>query len=167
MAESPYNAYPTSDGFIAIVASSDEQWNRLLGVIGRAELVGQERYATLGARVSHMDEVDEIVEAYTRRHTKNDAFRNLVGAGVTCAPVRDLDEVVNDEHMLGRKALEWVDHPLYGRMPLPRSALRFSTAAMPDIEPSGEAGRDNSAIYGGWLGLDDAQVADLQRNGII
>ena len=167
MAESPYNAYPTSDGFIAIVAASDEQWNRLLNVIGRPELIGDERYATLGARVSRMDEVDGIVNAYTRLHTKNDAFKYLVGAGVTCAPVRDLDEVVNDEHMLGRKALEWVDHPLYGRMPLPRSALRFSDAPMPEIEPSGEVGRDNAAIYGHWLGLDAEGLAKLERDKII
>lgn len=167
MAESPYNVYPTLNGFIAIVASSEEQWTRLLSAIGRPELVGDERYATLSARVSHMSEVDEIVESYTSRLTKDEAFRNLMGAGVTCAPVRDLHEVVNDEHMHGRKALEWVDHPLYGRMPLPRSALRFSEAPIPDIEPSGEAGRDNSNVYQDWLGLDAAQLALLHSEKII
>ena len=167
MAESPYNAYPSTDGFIAIVAASDEQWTRLLDAIGRSELIGDERYSTLGARVSRMDEVDRIVEAYTRLHTKNDAFTHLVGAGVTCAPVRDLDEVVNDEHMHGRKAIEWVEHPLYGRMPLPRSSLRFSDTPMPDIEPSGEVGRDNVAIYEHWLGLDAQEFAALERDKVI
>ena len=161
MAESPYNAYPTSNGFIAIVASSDEQWDRLLKVIGRADLVGDARYATLGARVARMDEVDAVVEAFTATRTKEDAFEQLVGAGVTCAPVRDLNDVVNDQHMLGRGALEWVEHPIYGRMPLPRSSLRFSDTPMPDIEPSGEVGRDNASVYGEWLGLGAEGVAAL------
>ena len=167
MAESPYNAYPALDGFIAIVASSDEQWSRLLAAIGRPELVGDPRYATLGERVLRMDEVDEIVEAFTRTRSKNDAFRQLVGANVTCAPVRDLDEVVNDEQMLGRQALEWVEHPLYGRMPLPRSSLRFSDTPMPEIEPSGEVGRDNASVYGEWLGLGAEGVADLVNRQVI
>lgn len=167
MAESPYNAYPSTDGFIAIVASSDEQWSRLLTVIGRVELVGDERYATLGARVQHIDEVDEIVSEFTSSRTKNYAFEQLINAGVTCAPVRDLGEVVNDEHMLGRKALEWVEHPLYGRIPLPRSSLRFSDTPLPAIEPSGEVGRDNASVFGEWLGLGPDSVAELAREQII
>ena len=167
MAESPYNAYPTTDGFIAVVAASDEQWNRLLGVIGRSDLVGDPRYATLGERVARMDEVDAVVAAFTSVRSKADAFRQMVEAGVTCAPVRDLDEVVNDEHMLGRQALEWVEHPLYGRMPLPRSSLRFSDTPMPAIEPSGEVGRDNLSVYGEWLGLGPDGVAELARAQVI
>ena len=167
MAESPYNAYPTQDGFIAIVAASDEQWNRLLVVIGRADLVGDPRYATLAERVARMDEVDAVVSEFTRSRGKEDAFQQLVQAGVTCAPVRDLNEVVHDEHMLGRKALEWVEHPIYGRMPLPRSSLRFSEVPMPEIEPSGEVGRDNASVYGEWLGLGPDGVAELVREQII
>lgn len=167
MAESPYNLYPTADGFIAIVASSDAQWNRLLAVVGRDDLVGDARYATLAARVARMDEVDALVTAFTSTRGKDEAFRTLVAADVTCAPVRGLDEVVHDAHMLGRQALEWVEHPLYGRMPLPRSALRFSTAPMPPIAPSGEVGRDNAAVLGDLLGLDAAQVAELARTQVI
>ena len=167
MAESPYNSYPTTDGFIAIVASSDAQWSRLLAAIGRAELVGDVRYSTLRERVARMDEVDAIVESFTTTRTRDDAFATLVGAGVTCAPVRDLGEVVNDAHMLERGALEWIEHPLYGRMPLPRSPLRFSDAPLPDIEPSGETGRDNAEIYGEWLGLGAAGVAELVKDKVI
>ncbi|RZJ21642.1 MAG: CoA transferase [Haliea sp.] len=167
MAESPYNAYETADGFIAIVAASDLQWTRLLTVIGRPELCDDPRYATLGARVARMDEVDDIVTAFTRTRTRQEAFRLLVDAGVTCAPVRDLDEVVNDEHMLGRQAIEWVEHPLYGRMPLPRSALRFSGVPMPAIEPSGEVGCDNASVYGDWLGLNEREVEALRNEQII
>ena len=167
MAESPYNVYPSTDGFIALVAASDEQWNRLMVVIGRPELVGDVRYATLGERVARMDEVDAVVAAYTSTRTKTEAFQQLVGAGVTCAPVRDLDEVVHDQHMLGRQALEWVEHPIYGRMPLPRSSLRFSDTPMPAIEPSGAVGRDNASVYGDWLGLGAEGVAELARAQVI
>jgi len=167
MAESPYNSYPTRDGFLAIVASSDEQWQRLVQAIGRPELVGDERYATLKARVQRMYEVDAIVEGYTRACTRDEAFRTLIDAGVTCAPVRDIGEVVNDPHLLERGALQWVEHPLYGRMPLQKSPLRFSDAPQPPLEPSGAAGRDNDWIYGEWLGLGAKRVSELAQQGVI
>lgn len=167
MAESPYNVYATSDGFIAIVASSDAQWTRLLAAIGRSELIGDARYATLKERVQRMDEVDALVEGFTRTRTRNEAFATLIGAKVTCAPVRDIGEVVNDAHLLERGSIRWVDHPLYGRMPLPRSPLRLSGTTQPEIEPSGEAGRDNAHVYGQWLGLGEAGVAELKRQQAI
>ena len=52
-------------------------------------------------------------------------------------------------------------------MPLPRSPLRFSGAPLPEIEPSGETGRDNALVYGQWLGLGDAGVAELVRQQAI
>jgi len=167
LAESPYNLYATSEGYVAIVAASDEQWRRLLNVIGREELVGDERYADLSARVARMDEVDSIVESWTRVRTREEAFSRLMAAGVTCAPVRDVGEVVKDKHLLERGAIEWVEHPLYGRMPLPRSSLRFSGVPLPSIEPSGEAGCDNAAVYAELLGLSAYEVAGLARDGVI
>ncbi len=167
MAESPYNLYPAQDGHIAIVASSDAQWQRLLRVIGRPDLVGDARYATLRARVERMSEVDQLIEQYTSRRTRDQAFRELIGADITCAPVRNIAELVEDDHLRAREAIEWVDHPLYGRMPLPRSPLRFSDAPLATLEPSGEAGRDNALVFGEWLGLGAEAVAELERAELI
>ena len=52
-------------------------------------------------------------------------------------------------------------------MPLPRSSLRFSGVPLPSIEPSGEAGRDNAAVYAELLGLSAYEVAGLARDGVI
>ena len=167
MAEAPYNAYPAADGFITVLCASDARWDALLEVIGRGDLKGDERYSTLKARVAHIDEVDELVSGFTSRLSKTDAFATLAAAGITCAPVRDLDEVVNDAHMRERGALELVHHPIYGDMVLPRSPLRFSETPLPSIEPSGEVGRDNATIYCDWLGMSRSEFEQLARDGVI
>jgi crotonobetainyl-CoA:carnitine CoA-transferase CaiB-like acyl-CoA transferase len=113
LAESPYNVYPTADGFIAILCVGERHWDVLLGAIGREDLRGDPRYASLAARVQHMDSVDEIVSDFTRTQTKQALFELLVGLRVPCAPVRELDEVVADPHLHARGALENVVHPLY------------------------------------------------------
>lgn len=167
MAEAPYNAYPALDGYIAVISASDAKWALLLETIGRPELKGDPRYATLKARVDRIDEVDEIVAGFTRVRTKQEAFDILAGAGITCAPVRELNEVVEDAHLHERRALEKVDHPLYGEIVLNRSPLRFASAPLPEIEPSGETGRDNDAIYRDWLGLAEPEYQALRADGVV
>ncbi len=150
-----------------MLCSSDAKWNDLLDAIGRGELKGDPRYSTLKTRVAHVDDVDEIVGGFTRHLTKQQAFDKLAGAGITCAPVRDLNEVVNDAHMRERGALVAMTHPMYGDVVLPRSSLRFSESPLPAIEPSGPAGRDNAYVYCGWLGAPPAELAHLESTGVI
>ena len=81
--------------------------------------------------------------------------------------MRDLDEVVNDEHMHARRALEWVEHPIYGRVCLPNSPLRFDGVEPMAIRPSGPLGCDNEEVYGEWLGLSKVEIAQLQAEEVI
>jgi CoA:oxalate CoA-transferase len=114
-----------------------------------------------------MDEVDALVAAFTARHAKKALFDLLMRHRVPCAPVRDLDEVVNDEHMHARRALEWVEHPMYGRVCLPNSPMRYDGVAPITLRPSGPLGRDNQEVYGDWLGLSADDIHSLQAEEVI
>jgi CoA:oxalate CoA-transferase len=108
-----------------------------------------------------------LVAGFTALHPKKALFELLMGHRVPCAPVRDLDEVINDEHMHARRALEWVEHPLYGRVCLPNSPLRFDGVEPMAIRPSGTLGRDNEEVYGEWLGLSKSELVKLQAEEVI
>jgi crotonobetainyl-CoA:carnitine CoA-transferase CaiB-like acyl-CoA transferase len=167
LAEAPYNVYPTSDGHIAIICVSEAHWKALLKAMQREDLLGDARFADLKHRVDNMDEVDALVAEFTAQHSKKALFDLLMGHRVPCAPVRDLDEVVNDEHMHARRALEWVEHPMYGRVCLPNSPMRYDGVAPITLRPSGVLGRDNQEVYGDWLGLSSDEIAGLQAEEVI
>ena len=167
LAEAPYNVYPASDGHIAIICVNEAHWQSLLKAMQREDLAADARYRDLKRRVEHMDQIDELVAGFTSQHPKQALFDLLMCHRVPCAPVRNLDEVVNDVHMHQRRALEWVEHPLYGRVCLPNSPLRFDGVEPMALKPSGELGRDNREVYGAWLGLSDAEVEQLAREKVI
>ncbi len=167
LAEAPYNVYPTQDGFLAIICVSEAHWKALLKAMQREALLTDPRFESLKLRVEHMDEVDELVSEFTARHTKKALFDLLMSNRVPCAPVRDLDEVVHDEHMHARRALEWVEHPMYGRVCLPNSPMRYDGVEPIEIRPSGALGCDNQEVYGDWLGLSADEVASLQAGEVI
>lgn len=167
MAEAPYNVYPTQDGYIAIICVGEVHWKSLCQAMQRQELLADPRFANLKLRVQHMDDIDEIVSSFTARHTKDALFKLLMDHRVACAPVRDLDEVIHDEHMHERRALQWVDHPMYGRVCLPNSPMRYEGATPLDLKPSGELGCDNEAVYCDWLGLSQDEFRQLQAGEVI
>ncbi len=167
LAEAPYNVYPTSDGFIAIICVSETHWKSLLALMQRNDLLTDPRYADLKGRVAHMDEIDALVGGFTSLYPKQELFDLLMKNRVPCSPVRDLDEVVNDKHMHARRALEWVEHPMYGRVCLPNSPLRYDGVEPLAIRPSGELGCDNRAVYGDWLGLGEAELQQLVDEEVI
>jgi hypothetical protein len=78
--------------------------------------------------------------------TKNEAARRMLAAKVPCAPVRDLNEVMNDENMLARGSLQRIDHPELGRVVLPHSPLVFEGAERRPIEPSSRSARAQCGI---------------------
>ena len=114
-----------------------------------------------------MDEIDELVSNFTQAHKKQDLFNLLMQHKVPCAPVRDLREVVNDAHMHERKALEWVEHPMYGRVCLMNSAMRYQGSETISLVPSGELGSNNQEVYADWLGLSKEQIEGLLKEEVI
>jgi len=164
---SPYNVYETSDGYAAINCTNDAHFYHLLGAMGRPELKDDPRYSTNHARAEILDEVDDLVSAWTRTLTKDELLDIARKHDFPCAPVRDLHEVVNDEHLHQRGMLQWVDHPQMGRIALQNSPLRFHGSPLMPLVPSADLGAHNDEIYGDWLGLSSEEIKGLHQDGVI
>jgi len=164
---SPYNVYATTDGHVAIITVTEDHWKGILDAIGRPELKTDPRYDTNPKRVKVMDEVDGMVEAWTRTRTRDDAIAELRRCRVPCAPVRNLREVMHDPHMHQRGMLETIEHPELGRIVVPTSPLRYHGADKVPTTPSPKVGQHNREVLGGWLGLTDAEIDDLKASGAI
>ncbi|MBU2532401.1 MAG: CoA transferase [Alphaproteobacteria bacterium] len=163
----PYNVYAAKDGHIAINAVKEVHWQGLLKIMGREDLLGEDRFSSNKARVEHMAETDALIEAWSRTKTRAEIMALAEQQRLPVAPVRNLVEVANDPHMHQRGMLEWIDHPVYGRIVVPTSPLRIHGADKVETVPSPEAGQHNSEVLADWLGLKTDEVARLAADGII
>ncbi len=118
-------------------------------------------------RSRHLDEVNQIVTAWTSKLTKAEAAAQARRFRIPCSPVRDVSEVMHDPHMHERGMLEWVDHPDLGQVVLPASPIRLHGTDSPAATPSPRIGQHNEEVYGGWLGLDKDEISVLKADGII
>ena len=126
MALAPYNIYPASDGWLAIICISDRHWRGTAVALGRPELLDDPRFATERDRVANIDVVDDEVSSATRTRTRAELVLDLQAAGVPCAPVRSIREVDTDEHLIERGMIQYVKHAARGVVPVPGCPLRLS-----------------------------------------
>jgi len=164
---SPYNVYPTKDGYVVFNAPGDHHFRSILDVMGRSDLKEDPRFLTRSTRVANFAAVDELIEDWTKTLTKDEVARRMLAAKVPCAPVRNLMEVMHDENMHARGSLQWIDHPELGRVVLPHSPLVFEGTQRRPIEPSLPLGASNDAVFGDWLGHSKEELAAYKAEGVI
>jgi CoA:oxalate CoA-transferase len=167
LSSAPYNAFVTTDGFVAIHVVTEEHWLNLLRAMGREELRDDPRFTTHAARAAHMEETEAVVTAWTRTMAKDAVVAACKAGRIPAAPVRNALEVMEDRHMHARGMLERIDHPSLGPVVLPTTPLRLHGADRVESIPSPRLGEHNLEIYGEWLGLGAAGVADLKAAGAI
>jgi CoA:oxalate CoA-transferase len=164
---SPYNAYPTKDGYVVLNAPGDHHFRAILDVMGRTDLKEDPRFLTRSARVANFAAVDELIEGWTKTLARDEVARRMLAAAVPCAPVRDLSEVMHDENMHARGSLQWIEHPELGRVVLPHSPFVFEGTERRPIEPSLPLGASNDAILGDWLGHSEEELAACKAEGVV
>jgi formyl-CoA transferase len=137
-----------------------------LKAIGREDLVGDPRYDTNQARSGRAAEVDEIIAAWTRQHTKEEAMRIIGEAGVPAGAVFDTLELMNDPSLAQRGIMQTVEHPTTGTYKMPAWPVRFDGAPA-RVKPSPLLGQHNAEVLGSWLGIGTAEVEALRAEGIV
>src|SRR5437763_11919204 len=78
---------PNDYVYVFTSRANPEHWQRLLKVIGRDDLKADARYDTQDARSQRAAEVDEIIAAWTRQHTKDAAMKIIGEAGAPAGEV--------------------------------------------------------------------------------
>ena len=164
---SPFNAYPTADGWIVIGTANDADWSRLLDAIGRADLKGDADFMTRAWRLANNDRVDAVVAAWTRGQRTAPAIARLRAEDVVCGATRDIEGLKAWPHLAARGMLEPLRHPILGPRPevvAPGFPLKLGATEVGYATPAPLVGSDNDAIWGDRLGLD---VARLKASGVI
>ena len=169
---SPSELYPCKGGgpndycFIYTTRSGSHQWDRLLEVIGRSDLIGDERLSSPEKRFAHRELVDELITDWTRQRHKTEVMRLLGQAGVPAGAVLDTQEILDDPDLRRNRAIVTVQHPTRGAFTMPGWPVRMSDSQV-DIEAAPLLGADNDAVYGSILGMSSHSIQALRDRKVI
>ena len=168
----PMGLYPCAPGgandYIYIMTSraNPQHWERLLKVVGREDLIGDQRYLTPADRVKRMDDVDQIITAWTKTLTKTDAMRKIGEAGIPAGAVLDTGELNDEKDFESRGIMQVMDHPIHEPFKMPGWPVLVDGKAS-NLKPSPVLGEHTDQILQEWLGLDEDDITSYKAQGVL
>jgi formyl-CoA transferase len=142
--------------YIYTSRANNQQWERLLKIIGHEELKDDPLYATPQLRVQMLDEINAAIEA----------MLILGEVGVPCGAVLDTGELMSDPSMRAREIFVEVDHPVRGKVTIPGWPVKMSQSYVP-VTASPLLGAHNAEVYAQWLGLSTRDLDTLKEDGVV
>lgn len=165
----PHGVYPAAgtDRWVAIVVQTEEQWQSLCEVMQRPDLLSDERFVTLEARLAHQDELEAQVSAWTKTL---DPFRieaMLQARGVSAGAVSTTHEVYKDSQFTHRGHFVELEHPTYGHTTVEGSRFRLSRTPAQVNRCAPTLGRDNQYVLETILGYSEEKISELAVAGAL
>lgn len=164
LAIAPYNSYEVADGHVTIICIAERHWASLTEVIGRPELADMEKYSSKAKRAQHIDEVDGYIQEWLADKRKGAVMEALLDAGVPSAPVKTVEEIVEDPHLEHRNMIERLPNQTDGRdeIPVPGMPIKFSEAEEPEIVRAPFLGEHTDEVLSELLGYSESKIDALR-----
>lgn len=163
----PTNTYPCQDGKYVIIGGNGESiYKRLMETAGRPDLAADPQLATNAGRVERQQEIDDAIGEWTVTLPLNEVLGRLEDAAVPAGPIQSVAEIFADPQFQAREMFEEVE---VGGRPLKLPAIVPKLTDTPGrTDWAGpDLGAHNREIFGGVLGLSEAEIDELQTEGVI
>jgi crotonobetainyl-CoA:carnitine CoA-transferase CaiB-like acyl-CoA transferase len=165
----PHSDHPAEkeEGYICVQAYTDEDFGKLMNLIGRADL--GKKYATHDDRVEAkaQEEIYPAIEDFLKDKTKEEANRIFTTKGIISQPLLTVLEAANTDHWLDRGALGWYDDPYYGDVFTQKVMYKMSGSPPRLKHVHRPVGSDNEEIYQRVLGLSSEQIREMEAKEVI
>ena len=163
----PRNSYRCRDGqFVALSASMQSMYERLMRTIGRPELIEDSRFLTNADRVQNNDQLDRVVAQFIESHDQYDVLQIFRDAGVTVGPVHDTLGMLNDPLVKENKVMVRLPDEEIDSVVMHNVAARLSETPGLIRSPAPTLGEHNSEILGD-IGIDETELSTLGQQGVI
>jgi crotonobetainyl-CoA:carnitine CoA-transferase CaiB-like acyl-CoA transferase len=162
----PTGIFRCGDGRFITLMSLAHQWPQLVKALAMPELLEDPRFATANARRTNNDLLKDILEGWLASVGPREAcLEALEKQRIPVAPVLELNEVIELEHLKERGTVRFATDPLLGDFKVPGMPTRFSAWMPPSRLSAPRLGEHNAQVLQEF-GLSDAEIAELHDTKI-
>jgi crotonobetainyl-CoA:carnitine CoA-transferase CaiB-like acyl-CoA transferase len=166
--DSPRNAFETRDGaWIAISAPSDRSFARLTQAMQREDLLEDPKYRTNTTRIEHAEELDAEIADWVRQRTAAECVEMFDGSEVAAGQIYSIEDIFNDVQYQFRNTIAEVADDDFGSVKMPAVIPLFSRSRTQIWRTGAPQSNDNAAVFGDGLGLTEAELDELDADGVI
>ncbi len=138
--------FPTSDGYISIVAYTDASLAVIMRLLGDPEFMNEDRFATLSLRARNLGAIYQEIARLTPNFTTSELLKIFHDAQIPAQPVRDIADIMEDPHLAATGFFKRRTHPSEGDCFEMQSPLRFDDYARPELDHAPKLGEHTDQI---------------------
>jgi len=154
----------TADGYLCLLAYTDEQWRRFWELIDQPARASDPRFTSVGARADNINALYKIAgEALATADTAS-WLERLRQAEIPAGPVNRLEDLRDDPHLQATGFFRPFEHPSEGKMELPDTAFRFDHESLPVRQPQPRLGEHGHEVLA-EAGLSDDEIEQALGDG--
>lgn len=164
----PRNAYQSRDGrWLGLSGSSQSIAERVMRLVGRADLIDQPWFANHSGRLEHQDELDEAIGTWIAEHDAAEVIEAFERQQAAIAPVLSIAEIAKDPQFIARETITTVKHPVLGELQM-QNVIPLLQRTPGRIRHCGvELGAHNWEVLHDGLGYSEQQLLELAEAGVI
>ena len=155
------------DNWIVVAVSDDAMWPKLATLLGRADWSADGSLKTAARRRKIESEIEAAISRWTFSRAPDEAMDALQAAGIASGVTRLPIELLHDPHLHARGFIQEIDRAFIGKHPQPSVPFREGEKPFPIRSAPPTLGEHNHEILSGLLGLSEAELDQLARDGII
>ena len=161
----PYQVFPTANGWIAIGAANQRNWELLVKAMGRADLLQHPDYASNADRMANLEQLVETLSATLKTRATEDWLQAFDEAGVPSGPVLTLEDVYQHPQVEARAMDREIQHPVAGRIHAIGFPVKYSRTPGQMYRPAPVLGQHTFAVLES-LGYSPEQCLRLEADGV-
>jgi len=162
----PTGIFRCGDGQYITLMSLAHQWPQLVKAMRMPDLLDDPRFASAGARRRNNGPLKDILEAWLATiGTREACLAALETQRIPAAPVLDLDEVIELEHLRERGTVRPAADPLLGAFKIPGMPARFSAWQGPEQLAAARLGEHNAEVLREF-GLSEIEISELHAKKV-
>lgn len=164
----PFQAYKASDKYFVIAVGNDNLWKAFCEAIENPQLYADLSFSTNRLRTDNIGPLNSILEPAFASKTAAEWLSIMEKAGIPCAPINDIEAVMQDPQVLYRNMIVEVQDDMAGTVKIAGNPIKMTNVPESSIRDKvPEIGEHNSEIYSGWLGYSESDLAELKVQGVI
>lgn len=162
------DGFKASDGWFVVQVGREPQFKALMELVGRPELVNDERLATREGWVTHLEDlIRPAIESWAADRTRHQACVDLAAVGIAAGPCLTDGEVVADAHLKARGMLVEMANANGDPVMIPGNPVKILGAAAPADTRVPWLGEHSDLILEQELGLGEKERLELRDAGVI
>ena len=167
----PRNNYQTKDGrWVALSASVQAPFERLMDAIGKPELKTDPRFKTNEARIQEdsRTELNRLISDWFSKMNLDEALKTCAELEITAGPITNMRDIAEDRHIRERKTLVDVVDPATDKsLRMPGVPIRLRNTPGEIRFPGLPFGAANEVIYQDLLGYSGERLEELKKAKVI